>query len=464
MKKRLAPAVIPLTLVLCLMLFTPALPGQDLSFHDVGARAAGLGGAFTARADDATAIFYNPAGLAFLDGLRIQTCLTFSTRSLSAVWPETGEAFRSSPRELHGNFFLSWQPVRGLSFGLGYYSPENFDSGWPYAWPGEQVSTAAKYKVRTLRPVIAVEPLKGLAIGAALDLVAAHLWWDHLLPFEMASYPIPDDTAVTSHHELTGHGLGFSGGLLWKAVPWLQAGVRFRQSIACSLVGWNTFQPFAESWYTSVPGPYGGATPLTNVLNRFYVTQSVRGETAIPREIAFGIAVRPVRRLSLSLDVQWDRWSDLGRWECRSVNAGGDLSPEFSEDYRDFYGIAPDYGIQGLDLAAGDTKQIKTGLEYELGRWFAVRAGFSRLEGSVATDGRTPLYPDPGLSVYSCGAGYEGPMFSIWDEDKNVGRLVFDVYVRYATAGDGSASALPGYELVYRADRWAAGVAVGYIF
>ena len=450
--------------LLALLLLVSALPAQDLSFHDVGARAAGLGGAFTARADDATAVFYNPAGLAFLDGLRIQTSLTFSTRSLSAAWPETGEAFRSSPRELHGNFFLSWQLIRGVSFGLGYYSPENFDSAWPYAWPGEKVSTGAKYKVRTLRPVVAVEPLKGLAIGAALDLVSGHLWWDHLLPFEMASYPIPDDTAVSSHHELSGHGLGFSGGVLWKAVPWLRVGARYRQSIVVDLAGKNAFQPFIESWYVSVPGPFGGSTPLTNVLNRFYVTQDVTGETAIPREIAIGIAVRPAPRLSLNLDVQWDRWSDLGRWEFRSVNAGGDLSPEFSEDYREFYGIAPDYGIQGLDLAAGDTKQIKAGLEYGLGRWFAVRAGYSRLEGSVATAGRTPLYPDPGLSVFSCGAGYEGPMFSIWDEDKSVGRLIFDVYIRYATAGGGSASALPGYELVYKADRWAAGVAVGYVF
>ena len=175
--------------LLALLLLVSALPAQDLSFHDVGARAAGLGGAFTARADDATAIFYNPAGLAFLDGLRIQTSLTFSTRSLSALWPETGEAFRSSPRELHGNFFLSWRPVRGVSFGLGYYSAGNFDSSWPYAWPGEQISTVATYKMRTLRSVVAVEPLKGLALGAALDLVSTHLWWDHLIHFEMASYP-----------------------------------------------------------------------------------------------------------------------------------------------------------------------------------------------------------------------------------------------------------------------------------
>ena len=78
--------------------------------------------------------------------------------------------------------------------------------------------------MRTLRSVIAVEPLTGLAISAALDLVATHLWWDHLIHFEMASYPIPDDTTITSRHELSGHGLGFAAGLLWKALPQLQVG------------------------------------------------------------------------------------------------------------------------------------------------------------------------------------------------------------------------------------------------
>jgi long-chain fatty acid transport protein len=447
-----------------LLFIAPALPAQDLSFHDVGARAAGLGGAFTARADDLTAVFYNPAGLAFLDGLRIQTSLTFASRTLSATRPETGEVFGSSPHELHGNFFLSWRPLRRISLGLGYYSPENFDSAWPSGWPADQISITATYKTRTLRSVVAVEPLNGLAISAALDLVSTHLWWDHLIHFEMDSYPIPDDTMITSHHELSGHGLGFAGGVLWKVLPQLRVGVRYQTRAVIDMAGKNTFQAFRESWYTVVPGPYGGGMTLTSLLNMFYVAQDVTSEMAIPREVACGIVVKPVPRLSLTMDIQWDRWSELGRWEFRSVRADGDLSPEFTEDYQEFYGIAPDYGTQGMDLAAGDTKRIKAGLEYALGRWFAVRAGYSRLESSVATAGRTPLYPDPRLRVYSFGAGYEGPMFSIWDEERSVGRLLFDVYLRYATAGGGSASELPGWEFVYRAKRWTAGVGVGFVF
>ena len=38
----------------------------------LGARAAGRGGAFAARADDLTAVSHNPAGLANLDGTEIE--------------------------------------------------------------------------------------------------------------------------------------------------------------------------------------------------------------------------------------------------------------------------------------------------------------------------------------------------------------------------------------------------------
>ncbi len=67
------------TFLLALGLFTPALeagtgdhglPGEFLSY-DVGARAAGMGGAMAGLADDVTAIFYNPAGLATQNPIQI---------------------------------------------------------------------------------------------------------------------------------------------------------------------------------------------------------------------------------------------------------------------------------------------------------------------------------------------------------------------------------------------------------
>src|SRR5512143_3597917 len=127
------------------------LPAQDLSFYDVGAKAAALGGAFTARADDITAIFYNPAGLAFLDGVRIKTSLGFGSRTINATRSDNGQTLSGGAGEFRGDFFASWRPVRRMSLGLGFFSPANFSSRWLVAWPLDTISTISRFNAQTLR-------------------------------------------------------------------------------------------------------------------------------------------------------------------------------------------------------------------------------------------------------------------------------------------------------------------------
>ena len=45
--------------------------GSAFAINELGGRAQGMGGAFTAVADDPTAIFFNPAGIAYLKGMQV---------------------------------------------------------------------------------------------------------------------------------------------------------------------------------------------------------------------------------------------------------------------------------------------------------------------------------------------------------------------------------------------------------
>jgi hypothetical protein len=54
----------PRSLAVLLLLTLPAVPAAAQTFETAGARALGMGGAFVGVADDATAIWWNPAGLA----------------------------------------------------------------------------------------------------------------------------------------------------------------------------------------------------------------------------------------------------------------------------------------------------------------------------------------------------------------------------------------------------------------
>ena len=67
-----------------------APPALEFSFSNPGARSLGLGGAFAALADDATAAFANPAGLVQL--LRPEVSLELRRRKYSTPYTEGGRA------------------------------------------------------------------------------------------------------------------------------------------------------------------------------------------------------------------------------------------------------------------------------------------------------------------------------------------------------------------------------------
>ncbi|MBK9608413.1 MAG: outer membrane protein transport protein [Betaproteobacteria bacterium] len=65
----------------------PALAG-GLSTPGQGARALGVAGAFTAVADDGSAVYYNPAGISQIDGTSIETGLALISPQLGYQRPE----------------------------------------------------------------------------------------------------------------------------------------------------------------------------------------------------------------------------------------------------------------------------------------------------------------------------------------------------------------------------------------
>jgi long-chain fatty acid transport protein len=439
------------------------LAAEELAFHEPGARAAALGGAFTARADDASALFYNPAGLAFLAGFRLKTNLTFADRKISAAWPEGGETFRSSPNEILGAHALAWQPIKRLTLATGLYSPYTHESLWSRDFDGNTNCLRDSVKTLYFRSVLAVEVFKGFAVSGGVDVVSSSLVWRHDIPFNLETYPLPEDALVETRHQLSGHGLGFVAGVLWKVIPAIQVGASYHQEVTIDYAGRNSYVIDWIALDGTVPGPNGRSIEIADLLDLFYAPQDVTGQMTFPRELACGVAITPFSRLSLYVDIQWNRWSDFGDWIFRSANEDGNLNPAFTQVYRDFYGITPDYGTQGVSLGLKDTAKLKAGLEFRPARYLAVRAGFARHQSSAGEANRSPVYPDLERNIYSLGFGYEGPLFSVYGGDEVVSDLSFDLFIRYASAARG-ASSVPGFEMTYDSNRIVAGAGVGFSF
>jgi long-chain fatty acid transport protein len=454
--------VLPVGSLLMVALAVPRLGADEFTFHEASARAAGMGGAFTARADDATALFYNPAGLAFLGGLRLKTNILFGRRTTTAVLPG-GSAYRSKPSEIEGTHAVSWQPFKRVTLGIGLFSPFSFQTRWPGAWDAGTASRISKVRAVSIRPALAVELFRGFGLSVGMDIVSASLTWSHNLFFNLVNYPLPQDMGVESRHALSGRGLGFVAGILWKALPTVQIGARYQSQVGIDTKGDNVFYFWRGTAYYPVPDPYGGMTYVMELLNRFYRPQHVTGRQTFPREIACGIALNPFSRLSFYAEAQWDRWSEFGEWSFRSTNPDSGLTEAFTSVDEEFYGVSPDYGTQGVTLGLKDTIKIKTGLEFRPGRYLAVRAGFARGRSAVDDANLTAVYPDLALNVYTLGLGFDGPVFSIFNEEEKINDMSIDVFVRYSSAIPAT-STLPGFEIGYDSDRLVVGLGVGLVF
>ncbi len=140
--------------------------GANFLEVEVGARAMGMGGAFVAVADDVTALHWNPAGLADLEGIQVFGMRTsvysvdglsedsvlagygMGRRGIAAGWLRTGAQDLYHEDTLVAGYGMK-TPIDGLSAGLSvkrysiaapgyeYYNDPNFDTGGDAAFSGD---------------------------------------------------------------------------------------------------------------------------------------------------------------------------------------------------------------------------------------------------------------------------------------------------------------------------------------
>lgn len=440
------------------------LRATGFAIYELGARAAALAGAFTARADDATTVYYNPAGMAFLDGLRIKTNIQFSPLKTTAFSPYTETSFTSDLLQIQGLHYLTWSLGDKLTFGFGRFTPYSTDTDWNGEWPGNNFCISSQLAIYYYRPALAVKLMPGLALGVGIDFVFSKVEWNHNLRFPSEAFlPGSDSLYMNSRHHAKGNGIGFVTGLLWKAGKKLQIGGKYQHKVSIDTKGNNTFHDLAQGGsYGSFPGPDNKLVSMYTLMQSYYMAQDVTFRVSLPTEIVLGLMFTPMDKLMLLLDFQWSQWSEAMKWEFQSVKTSGDLSPEFMEQYADFFGVTPDYGIQSADLSWKDTWSIKFGMEYHLSQTLALRAGYSYHPSAFESKALHPVIPDLDHNIISLGMGYEGSLFSDWD-DKKLNDFYFDLFVQYMFTND-QISSLTGIDFSYNADRLVFGVGVGLGF
>jgi long-chain fatty acid transport protein len=373
--------------------------GAGFKVSEQGAKAMGMANAFSAQADDPSALYYNPAGIAFLPGFQVSvgaTGILVPQTEFTGTTPLTG----TLPFDI-GNSVVSERAKRDIFIAPTFYASYSLDhlplsvgfginSLYPLAKSWDD-SSAFRNQVQNVsikpinfQPTVAyrLDDLH-LAVAAGLDITYA------IVSLQKSVYsPVADPSAPAppfGAFELgslgldgTDTALGYNFGLLWKPRQDLSFGVSYRSRITLDIKGDANFLQ------TAVP------------LSRPRSTSSASTSITLPDTLDLAVAWKPVEKLTLEFDATRTGWSSFDKL---LINFD---SPQFAA-----------FNNQPDPRNWEDVWCYKFGGQYALTPKLALRAGYSFDQTPVPDATVDPLLPDADRHSFAIGSSIHNDYVSL---------------------------------------------------
>jgi len=346
---------------------------------EMATRASGMGSAFTAVADDASAAWHNPAGVGFSQGSQITgggvgLIVPGAKYSPNAASKGVGGAPVTASTQAASKTFLVphayytyMDQSSGLGASLGINSPFGLETNWPATGPFASKNTFSRIQMIQVNPSIVYRVNNNLSLAAGVD-------YAYLNNVDLNS----------SNQQLNGNGNGWGGNasLLYKDNNF-SVGVSYRSKIKVDINGTATAQATLRA--------LGGTTT------------GAKSKVTLPDMVNVGVAYKPQQDWLLSFDVDWVNWKTYD-----AINITYDLA-----SYRT--------AVSTLQTAVGatatgrtsDPRNWKATTAFRLGAEWAYRPDMRTRFGYVfdptpsSNVDWSPSTPDNDRHIVSFGYGYD---------------------------------------------------------
>lgn len=426
-----------------LLIFPQMLLASGMSLN-VGAKASALGGAFRGLADDWSATWWNPAGLAYLKKSEANSVLSiivprqkYEPNVRLSNGSELG--YRNDQDRVpddrifyYPNFstFYKFQQGGGFTAGMAFLVPYGLGSKWdlfdPLAGynevdtvPFTRIDHEASFVVVDFHPSIAKEFVKDkLALGLGLAIQKSDFTWRRpnfiqttLLPIatmyqQPQNVPRPyDNIIMDSRMEFGGWGVGVNLGFLYQLSPKVKIGGSYRSPVDIKLTGHNRM-------FVYFPNNSGIVANDSTALPYFsgggaQASPEVKTTLKLPAELGAGFAYHPSEKFTLLADLAWTGWSrmkimdldytqrlawvspsgEIFYYGLNPIRAPGDTT--FNGDL--FYGTPADSAIV---FNWKDVTRFSVGAEYHFRENWIARAGYYHDPSAVPDQSLNPLILD----------------------------------------------------------------------
>ena len=378
-----------LAAALAACIFGP-VPAHAAGFaiFEQGARGMGFAGAFTAQANDPSAIFHNAAGIAFLKGKQFYLGGTLihpsSTFTGADPFPGASVTEKGDTGLVVPPAAYYTQPfTERLVFGIGLHTPFGLTSSWasPDTFSGRFLSERAELKGFSINPTIGYKLADRFAVGGGLDIRLSSVSLQRRVPVVNPFTQRVIDGASVDLSSNTDVGFGFNVGALAKISDSLSAGVHYRHQVKASYKGTANFTQIGT-----------GNAQLDTALT----ARLPQGSQALTTEIVFpGIFMGGVAYTmgdwTFEVDADWYQWSKFSQLNLVFTDRP-DLTQAVVEDYKNSW-------------------QYRMGLERRLSETWAVRGGYFFDQSPAPAATISPLLPDADRNGFALGGSWKAGRF-----------------------------------------------------
>jgi long-chain fatty acid transport protein len=347
----------------------PSAWAAGFYIFEPGARALGMAGAIVARADDPSALFFNPAGIARLEGTQVYlgASFIFTGTDFAGADPSPGVGMNGTTGSqlfTPVNAYVTHTFREDVAVGIGVFNNFGLGVEWegPDTWPGRPIAHNTQVRTWNVNPSVAWSPNELFSIGAGLQIL--------YIDVEIERYIVSGGTNIaTVLLDANDVGFGFNAGAQAKPHDDFVVGASFRSGILVEPDGDATFTQI-------VPAPIPP-------------NQGVKANADLPWLLSFAGAWEGVDRWAFEADINIFGWSTFDA-----------LTFAFDDPSLD------ETRVQDYETVVN----VRTGASFALTEEIELRGGYYFDPTPQPKKAMSPLLGDADRHGITLGAGYDaGP-------------------------------------------------------
>ena len=349
-------------ILLSMILMTKSYAG-GFQLNEHGARAMGLGGAFTAIADDPSAIYFNGAGLIQLSGwnFMVGTAFIAPNSEFRGVAPQINDYKTKRQTFIVPNGYATYRINNNWAVGLGFNVPFGLGTEWPSDWPGRYLALKTDVRTYTISGDVAYKLIDNLSVSAGVQYSFADVTITEKSPLGQ----FPGDAFISLNGK-DNSAFGYKFGILYKPISTLSFGASFHSQIKYNFKGTATTV---------------GPTQLASELPAGDITANL----TTPFNLTFGAAYELIPELRLSADFQYVGWSSYDTLAIEFANVPRVASPRLYDN----------------------SYIIRFGAEYKYTQSLSFQGGIYWDKNPVKPEYLNPSLPDANRICFSIGVNYK---------------------------------------------------------